>query len=1553
MVCTKSAGGGGGGGGGGGAALHGGGEPIIGNGEMQLRRTRLANAISQYASAGFDVVAMGEAFLGPGQRGGAYTLTAWTPPPAAVYDYEHTPSQQRGGVLAATRYVNGEPVEIAHINVGAYDNSKGGGGGAQAQHQSQYDPAAAADVLRSRFADRSSAVGVDLRNGGVTYSAPASINVGAGEFPYSLSAGLVWRGGNETSELFGPVAHTQPQTPWTSNWENSLSMSGSGMEAMGRTDLRAATGTIAAFIAIQDIYKAAPSTQREAAAQLAAAWWMRQMSGNVVSVSVGAGTRQFLRDAGGAWFSPGAESYATLTQTGQRGIRTERRCPVDHRITFVGTRGWDYSAMSFRVVNSGGDAQNFGFWQNTFYEPGGGAGSPCYRPHGFRMSSWTFPRGVSVNLTYQAPSSMAMEQLVSVSNSLGRSITFTYDSERRLSGFSNGLSGADQRTVTIVRDGAGKITAMTDAAGAQTRFSTTVSDQQNLLSEIFDANDTTIPSLRYTYDALERVMEARDAEALQDPATPRNPYIFRLAGVRGEREDPLGGRYGVLYDARGRPFRHVDELGRATNLFYDGRGRVTRTVYPELDEERLTYDGRNRVTQMRRVGKPGSGLADLIVAAAWNDAWNKPASIVDARGYRTDFAYVASGLGAGEVASATRPAASGAAPIGSGARPVYSFSYGSFGRLASSTDPTGLVVQNAYAAGAPYNLNSTTLNPGGVGAVTSFGYDAIGDRISVIDPRGNATSTSYDAMRRPLVVRHHNGGTGAALLAGSRTNYNLLGQVTSVEAGTAFAGTSVSAWATQETRSYTPTGQVRTVANGAGNVSRTCYDGLDRPYRSVDGVGRARQTLFDAAGQALELQGWWSANIADATCALTSTAPAGQLTRHLEQRQYTPNGQVDFVDDGNDNRSNYSYDGFDRLIRLEFPVAAMGQQAANASDFEAYTYDANGNRTSLRLRSGNADTIAYTYDNLSRQIAKDIPAGTAADVTYAYDAAGRRTSALFTSSGQGVAYGYDSARRLTSETSFGRTLSYQYDEASNRTRVTWPDANYVQYTYDAMSRVDLVRENEAITLADYNYDAQSRRASIARGNGAVTNYGYDAASRLISLAQDLEGGATANDQSWGFAYTAASQISQRTAANDNYNWLGASISRSYSRNGLNQYTAISGTTHAYDLRGNLTSDGLRTFAYDLENRLTQVTGGALSFTASYDPLGRLRTSGDGVTSVDFLHDGDALVAEYQGATLLRRYVHGPGIDEPLVWYEGAGLSDRRYLIADRQGSIVAVNGAATTRLSYGPYGEPNSWTGARFRYTGQIILDPNLATANPVGLYHYKARAYCPECGRFLQTDPVGYEDDLNLYAYVRNDPLNLSDSTGASIDCWEQGNCDTNLQSGGQSSPAPQHPQAPPESIPRNGDWRWYRDNGNSRGGTWRDEPRTEGRRRLQRSASFEGGTRRNPGGHWDVDQGNGSRIRYNRFGAVIAGSAHAYRGPAQRPTGSAAGVAARAMPLLGVISTFTGMLSGRIRTDTPEHFYEDAGGLPPGTLAPPGTAGSPMSEQEFEDCVAIGQCV
>jgi RHS repeat-associated protein len=77
---------------------------------------------------------------------------------------------------------------------------------------------------------------------------------------------------------------------------------------------------------------------------------------------------------------------------------------------------------------------------------------------------------------------------------------------------------------------------------------------------------------------------------------------------------------------------------------------------------------------------------------------------------------------------------------------------------------------------------------------------------------------------------------------------------------------------------------------------------------------------------------------------------------------------------------------------------------------------------------------------------------------------------------------------------------------------------------------------------------------------------------------------------------------------------------------------------------------------------------------------------------------------------------------------------------------------------------PGSSNLGAFGYTGQVWLPE-------IGEYYYKAREYDPELGRFLQADPIGYEDSPNLFAYVLNDPVNLTDPLGQeSIDIC--GNC-------------------------------------------------------------------------------------------------------------------------------------------------------------------------------------
>ncbi len=147
------------------------------------------------------------------------------------------------------------------------------------------------------------------------------------------------------------------------------------------------------------------------------------------------------------------------------------------------------------------------------------------------------------------------------------------------------------------------------------------------------------------------------------------------------------------------------------------------------------------------------------------------------------------------------------------------------------------------------------------------------------------------------------------------------------------------------------------------------------------------------------------------------------------------------------------------------PLPTAGSGASNPSDYEGFTYDANGNLTLQRLRSG--QTVAMTYDALSRMTSKVFSGGTSQPVYWAYDLVDRVLSQTTGSvSGPGVSWTYDALGRALSETAAGRTLTYAYDAASNRTALTWPDggsnaltAGYVYEAVNASAKIETWRRH--------------------------------------------------------------------------------------------------------------------------------------------------------------------------------------------------------------------------------------------------------------------------------------------------------------------------------------------------------------------------------------------------------------------------------------------------------------------------------------------------------------
>jgi YD repeat-containing protein len=377
--------------------------------------------------------------------------------------------------------------------------------------------------------------------------------------------------------------------------------------------------------------------------------------------------------------------------------------------------------QSYELKMADGSVMRF----SPFAEPYSSTEDVCQFNYGFDPETWVWPQDVSLNF-------VASQGVVSkVTSSLGRTLN---------------VSGP---VLDSVKDEAGALIrfgwrAPADASSSQRPLG------YSLLERVYAPEYDTQPattrdqlSLEYAYDGQNRVREGRDAAALQQPGI-RSGHAFIYAnGAKGVRTDPLGGRFKVDYDDRGRAERFTDEIGRMVTARYDGRDRVVERVYPEQDRETFAYDARGNPTRLTKVAKPGSGLDPIEVRAEWHPEFNKPVQIEDGSGRRTDLDYDGRGL----LWRVQRPQ-----PEPGAGRPTYHFEYDGIGLVTREADPTGRVTTHVNSPEGDRTLTTVAavpVNGPSLNLTTEYRYTPKGDQKAIIDPRGAATTRQFDAMRRP------------------------------------------------------------------------------------------------------------------------------------------------------------------------------------------------------------------------------------------------------------------------------------------------------------------------------------------------------------------------------------------------------------------------------------------------------------------------------------------------------------------------------------------------------------------------------------------------------------------------------------------------------------------------------------------------------------------------------------------------------------------------------------------------------------------------------------
>jgi len=747
--------------------------------------------------------------------------------------------------------------------------------------------------------------------------------------------------------------------------------------------------------------------------------------------------------------------------------------------------------------------------------------------------------------------------------------------------------------------------------------------------------------------------------------------------------------------------------------------------------------------------------------------------------------------------------------------PSTQYAYDAFGNLTSTTDALGRTVATEYET-TFYTFPETVTNV--LGHTVTYTYDAKFGAVTSTTDTNNQTSTStLDAYGRTTQVKNANNEI--------TTSYSYPDFNTKVSSRLNFEKTEYVDGLGRKYKTVSSTEDGDDPKDVIAEVffderGFTSHESLphyiDTPLTNIsyiryqyDTRGRVIKTKSDFPGEGSDAESTISYL---APLQVETTDPKGHRKKTVKDVFGNTREVVEYAD--GEYHTYYLYDSQNNLIQLtdsqgnitSITYDSLGRKTSmNDPDMGqwSYEYDVLGNLISQTDAKG--QTISFSYDQLNRLTQKT--SGVTSLATYYYDDASKDNSigrlSKVIDQNCTTEFFYDNlGREITSEKTIDATtytIQRSYDTLDRLTSITYPDGEEVGYTYDVNSgSIEEVASAATTYIQDVTYNAKGQIKTIEYGNDVSTDYTYGNDLRLSRILtqnptqtlQDLNytfdnngnitqivDNLTSNIRS--FTYDALDRLTEAQNLPDinggyttyqyEYDPIGNMTKKGPVYNltymtygegtaGPHAVTTAGANTYLYDANGNMTSGSARTLAYDVENRLTSFTYASQTSTFGYDGDGRRVKKTSPTKTTTYI--GSLYEVDSDGT--IKKHVF-LGSNRICTSTDSSSVVTNNYYHSDHLGSsnvITNTFGEQVSLCEYTPYGiiakEVGSFT-TPYKFTGKEL--------DSTGLYYYGARYYDPGLGRFIQADTLVVHpndpQDLNRYAYCRNNPLNLVDPSG------------------------------------------------------------------------------------------------------------------------------------------------------------------------------------------------